>query len=240
MPASTFEGHRAVRCADERIARRRRARLRVDAHEGRQADPARARPALQASPGRSVSAVREDRASPRCRAVSRRRCARSKRSAQPSTQKFDAGIATEQQDLRRAHGERGIEGAAACILRRARGIESCGPQRQDAATKDLHGGGRRRRHHGRRHRDEFRERRHSRHAARSETGSAGSRHRRHPQAVRRRGGEGQAEARRRREARRADHALARLRRGGRRRTWSSRPCSKTSTSRRPSSRRSTR
>ena len=130
------------------------------------------------------------------------------------TQSFDAGIATE----RKVFGELMVSEESKA-LRHAFFAERAaskvaGPHRQDAATQDRIGRGGRRRHHGRWHRHEFRECRHSGHHARGQTGSARSRRGRHPQAVRRRRRQGQAEARRRGHARRADHAVARLRGGG--------------------------
>ena len=139
---------------------------------------------------------------PRCRAVWRRRCARIEAVGAALTQTFDAGIATEQQDLRRAHGQRGIEGAASCVLRRARrvarspGLTDKTPQRKIAQVAVVGagtmGGG---------IAMSFANAGIPVTRARGEAGSAGSRHGRHPQVLRRRGRQGQAEARRGREAR---------------------------------------
>ena len=229
VPASAFKGTRAVRCDRQRLARRRGARFRAAAHQGCASPIRRVRDLPCKHPQAeaflqfaktSVAAVSRGLAAP-ARALEAVGAA--------VTQKFDAGIATEQKVFGELMVERGVEGAAPRVLRRTCGVEGRRPHRQDAATQDRLGRGGRRRHDGRRHRDEFRERRHSRHHARSEAGSARSRHRRHPQAVRRRGREGQAEARRRGEARRRSSRLRSTTQRRPMRTWSSKRCSKTST-----------
>ena len=61
VPASTFKGTALFDVLASESLETRGARLRVEAHQGRQADPARARSALQTSAGGSLPAVREDR-----------------------------------------------------------------------------------------------------------------------------------------------------------------------------------
>ncbi len=81
-------------------------------------------------------------------------------------------------DLRRADQFDRIARAASCLLRRARRGEDSRPARGHADPADPHGGRARLRHHGRRHRHEFRERRHPGDGVRARAGRARSRHER--------------------------------------------------------------
>ena len=62
--------------------------------------------------------------------------------------------------LPRADDDAREQGAAPCLLRRARGQQHPRRAGRHAAAADRQGGGHRRRHHGRRHRDELPQRRH--------------------------------------------------------------------------------
>ena len=126
------QGHARCSTAIGRwIAREaRRASSRAKLIKDGETDPPRARPAVAPSAGRGVPAIREDQRGCRFRAGWPRRGARSKRSARRSTQKFDGGHRDRAEDFRRAHGERGVAGAAPCIFRRARG------RRRSPASRD--------------------------------------------------------------------------------------------------------
>ena len=140
---------------------------------------------------------------------------------------FDRGIAARARAVRRVRGVDRIEGAAASVLRRARGGQ--GPRRAegDAGERNHARRGRRRRHDGRRHRDELRQRRHPGPAQGSGSGGARSRHRHDSPQLRSHDGEGQDDRGAGRTDDGADHAddqLRRLRSGRHRRP---RRCSRT-------------
>ena len=71
------------------------------------------------------------------------------------------GLAPRARALRRLRRLDRVEGAAAPVLRRARGRQGARRAEGHAGERHHARGGRRRRHHGRRHRDGVRERRHS-------------------------------------------------------------------------------
>ena len=136
--------------------------------------------------------------------------------------------AVEVDEVRRRHARRarGLpgadadareQGAAPCLLRRARGQQDPRRARGHAAAQDQEGGRHRRRHHGRRHRDELPQRRHPGDDPGDEAGRAGPRRRRDPQELRGAGQEGQAQAGQVRAAHGAaeDHAGLRRHQGRR-------------------------
>jgi 3-hydroxyacyl-CoA dehydrogenase len=107
------------------------------------------------------------------------------------------------QEVRRRHGQgardlHALMWTPECALRHLFMAERAASKIPDvprgAAARHRQGGRHRRRHHGRRHRDELPERRHPRHHAGDEAGSAGPRRRHHPQELRGPGQEGQAQA----------------------------------------------
>ncbi len=113
-----------------------------------------------------------------------------------------------------------VEGAAASVLRRARGREGSRRPEGHAGQGDQARGGRRRRHDGRRHRDDLRERRHSGPAQGRRRCGAAARAGDDPQELRRDDVEGQDDRRAGRQDHGAHHAdddLRRLRPGRHRR-----------------------
>ena len=72
---------------------------------------------------------------------------------------FDGGAEARARGLHGAAGLRPVEGAAPCVLRRAAGLEDRRRARRHADAAGQEGRRHRRRHDGRRHRDEFPQRR---------------------------------------------------------------------------------
>ena len=121
--------------------------------------------------------------------------------------------------VRPGHGERAqavhgaddgraIGGAAACLLRRAPGQQGARRAGRYRKAADQEGRYHRRRHDGRRHRDEFFERRHPRHDGGDEGRGAGARAEDHPQELRGYGQEGAFEAGGRRDPHGPPHGRA--------------------------------
>ena len=80
--------------------------------------------------------------------------------------------------------QRPVEGAALCLLRRARSRQGRRRARRHQAAQGRARRHHRRRHHGRRHRDVVRQCRHSGHADRDRRGAAQARHGRHAEELR--------------------------------------------------------
>ena len=171
------QGHRVVRCRSPSDSLEAAARdfARKLVKEAKPIRRVRDLP-CQTSAGRSLPAVREDQ---RGRGVARA-CgagARARGRGRRGVAEFRCGHRDRAQDVRRAHGQRGIAGAASCVLRRTRGVqESRGsPTRRRSARlrrvavvgAGTMGGG---------IAMSFANAGHSGHAARGQTGSARSRH----------------------------------------------------------------